>query len=147
LAEAFPINTGLDFTNEELKKFPSETLPLFSEYAYNWLNPQQFVSWVTKILTLRTKYASLVVDPTPASFRILEDANESILGFARVSEKPARHLAVIGNTDFMTNEATATKIVTRKKSVRDLLTGRSHPVQDGHVRIALQPGQCVVFEY
>ncbi len=42
LAEEYPINTGLDFTGEELKKMPSETLPLFSEFAYDWTRPAQF---------------------------------------------------------------------------------------------------------
>jgi starch synthase (maltosyl-transferring) len=147
IGELFPINTGLDFTNEDLKKYPSETLPLFSDYAYNWLHRDQFVPWVTKVLRIRAKYASLIVDSTPASFRMLHDPNGRVLAFARTSEKPARRVAIVGNTNFETNEMSGTMIDTKKKSVLDLLSGKRHPVKDGKVSIPLHPGQCAVFEY
>jgi starch synthase (maltosyl-transferring) len=147
VGELFPINTGLDFSNEDLKKYPSEMLPLFSEYGYNWLNSEQFVPWVTKVLRLRAKYAPLIVDSTPASFCMLQDANSRVLAFARVAAKPARHVAVVGSTNFTTNEMSGTMIDTKKKSVLDLLTGKRYPVKDGRVSIPLHPGQCAVFEY
>jgi starch synthase (maltosyl-transferring) len=147
IAERFPINTGLDFTDEELKKFPSETLPLFSEYAYNWCNKEQFSPWIGQVLRIRKKYEDLVVDPHPASFRVLHDANQNIQAFARVSEKPKRHLAVVGNADCLHRHTTSTKIETRKEDVVDLLTGNSYAVQEGHIHVSLDPGHCVVFEY
>jgi starch synthase (maltosyl-transferring) len=147
LGELFPINTGLDFSNEDLKKYPSETLPLFSEYAYDWLNKEQFVPWVTRVLHLRAKYASLIVDATPASFCLLNDANARILAFARVVHKPSRRIAVVGNTNFTTDEMSTTMVDTKRKSVTDLLSGKRHHVKDGRVSIPLHPGQCAVFEY
>jgi hypothetical protein len=36
LNETAPVNTGLGFTEKDLKKFPAEKLPLFSTAAMNW---------------------------------------------------------------------------------------------------------------
>ncbi len=36
LNETVPVNTGLGFSEEDLKKFPAEKLPLFSTAAMNW---------------------------------------------------------------------------------------------------------------
>jgi starch synthase (maltosyl-transferring) len=48
LAEQYPINTGLDFTVEQIQSLPSERLPLFSEYGYNWLNKDEFTQFVSR---------------------------------------------------------------------------------------------------
>ncbi|MEK7671415.1 MAG: alpha-amylase, partial [Bacteroidota bacterium] len=73
LAETYPINTGLDFTSEQLKHLPSEKLPLFSEYGYDWLNKEHIGSWVKNVLEVRNQYKEIVVDENPQSFVMLHD--------------------------------------------------------------------------
>ena len=87
LGEKFPINTGLDFTAEDQKKLPSETLPLFSEYGYNWQSADQFTALVAKVIAIRRKYRTLVADTTPATFRMMEEHNGHVLSFARIPVK------------------------------------------------------------
>ncbi len=147
LGETYPINTGLDFTFEQLKQLPSEKLPLFSEYAYNWLNKHHISAWVAKVLAIRKKYEHFIVDDNPQSFTMLHDHNEHILAFARVAEKPAQRVAVVTNTNYHGSEHATLKLDTSKKSVSDLLCSGKYGVHDGHVRVTLQPGQCLVFEY
>ena len=76
IAERFPINTGLDFTVAEIKKLPSETLPLFSAYGYNWLNAEEFTGLIVDLLAIRKQYRSVVVNPDPKTFVMLGDAAE-----------------------------------------------------------------------
>ena len=147
IGERYPINTGLDFTPEELKKLPSEKLPLFSEYGYDWLNKEQFTQHVTKVLSIRKKYERVVLDLRPQSFRMLDGGNEHILAFARVAHSPGIRLAVIGNCDYSSSEIASVKVNTTKKNVVDLLSGKRFAVKDTSFTTTLAPGQCIVFEF
>jgi starch synthase (maltosyl-transferring) len=147
LAEEYPINTGLDFTVEQLRSLPSERLPLFSEYAYDWLNPQEFTALVARIARLRAKYRTLVVDSDPASFVMLDEPNPRILAFARRGGTPARQLAVVGNMNYTGQEQVSVALETGKHEVKDLLGGKSHRLTDRRLHLVLEPGQCLVFEF
>ncbi|MBM2845462.1 MAG: alpha amylase catalytic region, partial [Bacteroidetes bacterium] len=147
LGEEYPINTGLDFTTDQLRHLPSEKLPLFSEYAYDWLNKGQFTSWVARVSAIRRRYARLINDTDPQTFIMLHDHNDHILAFARLSDSMKKRVAVIGNTDYHSSAAAAVRIDTTKKQVVDLLSGKKFAVQANHLHATLQPGQCLVFEY
>jgi glycosidase len=147
LAETYPINTGLDFTREQLKHLPSEKLPLFSEYAYNWLNKEQISFWVKKVMEVRKKYRTIIANDKPHSFIMLHDHNEHILAFARVSQNPRKRVAVVTNTNYHSNEPAAVKLETSEKYVQDLLSSKKFPVKDNLLHATLQAGQCLVFEY
>ncbi|MBX2993087.1 MAG: alpha-amylase [Bacteroidetes bacterium] len=147
LGETYPINTGLDFTSEQLKHLPSEKLPLFSEYGYDWLNKEHISGWVSKVLDIRKSYKQLITDDSPQSFMMLHDHNDHILAFARISEKPDVHVAVLANTNYHAPEHANVKINTSKKEVTDLLGSGKYSLKDSHLHTILQPGQCLVFEY
>lgn len=147
LAETFPINTGLDFSKEELRHLPSEKLALFSEYAYDWQSKIQFTDFAGKVAKLRAKYKNLIVDSGPQSFVMLHESNEHILAFARVSNPTGRRLAIVSNTNWASMEQSLVRIDTRKKTVTDLLGGKKMRVHGGQIDVRLQPGQCLVFEY
>jgi len=147
LGEEYPINTGLDFTTEQLRQLPSERLPLFSEYAYNWLSKRQFTSWVAGVSAIRRRYARLIINTDPQTFMMLHDHNDHILAFARLSDSLKKRVAIIGNTDYHSRTTTAVRIDTSKKQLIDLLSREKFAVQDNHIHATLQPGQCLVFEY
>jgi starch synthase (maltosyl-transferring) len=147
LTEEFPINTGLDFTVDQLRRLPSETLPLFSAYAYDWVNRQEFTAWITRVARIRAKYKPLIVDTDPSSFTMLEDPNPRILAFARRGSKPARTLAVVGSMNYTGQEQMSVALDTGKHDVKDLLGGKSHRLTDGRLNVVLEPGECLVFEF
>ena len=147
IAERYPINTGLDFTPEELRRFPSETLPLFSAYAYAWDSADEFTPWVKKVLTLRARYLDCVVDPRPEAFRMLEDSHPSILAFARISRGGKKRVGVVTNMNFAASESVVIGLDTARRSCVDALAGHPMPVRDGALHITLRPGQCVLFEF
>ena len=87
LGEEYPVNTGLDFSDEYQLKYPSENLPLFSESVYNWNNQNQFVKYIIKMLTIRKKYENIITDKSPSTFGLIECENENLVCFLRKSYK------------------------------------------------------------
>lgn len=147
LAERYPINTGLDFSVDQLKQLPSERLPLFSEYGYNWLNEEQFPEWVATLSEIRRRYRRSIVNPDPRSFVMLHENNEHIIAFARIDESTKERVAVIANSDFGSGQAVSVRIDSDRKHVVDLLSKAKIDVTDSHINVTLTPGQCLVFEY
>ncbi len=147
LTERYPINTGLDFTSEDLERFPSEKLPLFSEYAYDWLSKDEFSAWIKTVLAVRQKYHDVIVDPHPSTFQMLEDSNPHILAFARVAPHAKKQLAVVGNMNFREKETVGIGLNTAKNHLVDLLSGDKLTLKGNTVNLVLHPGQCVVFEF
>jgi starch synthase (maltosyl-transferring) len=147
LAERYPINTGLDFTLDQIRQHPSERLPLFSEYGYNWLSTEEFTRFISDVLSLRARYRTLVVDPSPATFRVLHPDHPSVLAFARVSPRHGKRIAVAGNADFKTGASFRMHLETKKSTVADLLHSRDLDVRDGIVAATLGAGECLVIEY
>ncbi len=146
LGERYPINTGLDFSREDLKNLPSEKLPLFSEYAYDWLNREQFTGLIRSVLAIREKYSSIITDADPQTFRLLEDPNEHILAFARISQTDRTGLAVIANASFSSTESARLRLDTTHQQVEERLSGKKFTITDGQFHAALSPGQCLIVE-
>ncbi len=147
IGETFPINTGLDFTKEQLKLFPSARLPLFSEYAYDWLNRGEITDFVARVLEVRSQFTDLITDSSPRTFFTLHVDNHFIIAFARLSEKVRGRVAVISNGNFGARENVSVRIETPRDQVLDLLTQQSLPIKDHRLHCTLDPGQCLVFEY
>jgi hypothetical protein len=147
LGETYPINTGLDFTNEQQRQLPSEKLPLFSEYAYDWLADSAFTEWMAKVSGLRKTYHDLIVNHNPATFAMLPDNNDRIIAFARTDAEHTRKLAFIGSTNFSGQESVTVRVPTSHHRVKDLLGGQSYDIHDQHLTTTLTSGQCIVFEF
>ena len=147
LGETYPINTGLDFTQDQLKHLPSEKLPLFSEYGYDWFSKNQMVAWIRKLMEIRRKYKKTIVNDRPDSFVMLCDPNEHVLAFARVSSSPKKRIAVVTNMDYHASADTSVSLDGSPNRVVDLLSLKKFSITEGHLKTTLQPGQCLVFEY
>ena len=146
LGERYPINTGLDFTPEQIRQLPSEKLPLFSEYHYNWLSTTEMTAFIRTVLDIRAQWADLVTDPRPVAFQIPQTAGESILAFARASQETGRRIVVAGNMDCAYGTQFAIRINSHRGNVVDLLTGRSFAVNERILQGHLGPGEFLVFE-
>jgi len=149
IGETYPINTGLDFALDELKQFPSEKLPLFSEYAYDWLNKNQFVHWVAKVSRLRVRYQKIVTDQSPKTFQLLETNNTNVISFVRTGEIERRSVKVLvlANMNFVNAENIEITLPTQKTMIADRLSANRWKVQsNGKWQIELKAGQCVVTE-
>lgn len=144
LGETFPINTGLDFKKEDLKKYPSEKLPLFSEYNYNWLNTNQFIDWITKVSSVRKKYHSLIIDSSLQSFIWIETHSKDVIAFIRRVEGIKHQLLVIANSNMNEKVELKLKIETSKNTLDDLLSSKSFAVENNNLISKLSQGQVSV---
>jgi glycosidase len=102
LMEEKPINTGLGFTNSEIAENPAETLPLFSEWAYDWTRPTNLVGSIRYALQIRRTYERLLSDPDPATVILGYSDNPRLVVFAR--QNADHTVIVIGSSNFGTLE-------------------------------------------
>lgn len=144
LAEEYPINTGLDFSAEQIATLPSEKLPLFSEYGYDWMRKDEWTSFVRKVALIRSRYRDMITNPDPRSFIMLSAGSDHVLAFSRVSSK--KRLAILGSMNAVGNETIVLDLGTRRKTLLDLLSGRKLKLHAGILQAVLSPGQCMVFE-
>jgi len=147
LAERLPINTGLDFTDEELAALPSDTLPLFSAHWYDWKHEEAFPDWITKMLKLRARFSAIITNPDPSTFSVLGCSDAAVLAYARRSVDGRKRLAIVGSMDFQNSRWTQVLLDTERSTVRDLLSRKTLEVKGDGIELALHPGECIVFEY
>lgn len=145
LGEKYPINTGLDFSAEELDHYPPNRLPLFSEYAYLWTNKDQFVDWIRRVSSIRRRYASLIVESSPRSFSVLETDQPDIIAFERSRKGVKQKLFVLANSNMNEARNFQISLQTKKVSVVDLLTKKKVPIRHFAMNGKLSAGQVCVF--
>lgn len=146
LGEQYPINTGLDFSMEELKQLPSETLPLFSEYAYNWKNRGHCIEWVRRVSVLRKKYESIITDRSIKSFRMVESDSENVIAFERSRQGAGPKLLVIAIAATEHPQTISIGVTMRRRILTDLLSGKKLRVIDSVIRTRVAPGEVLVME-
>ncbi|MBI5020143.1 MAG: alpha-amylase [Ignavibacteriales bacterium] len=144
LGETVPINTGLDFKKEELKKYPSEQLPLFSEYCYNWANENQMVDWIQKISLVRKKYHAMIADHSPRSFIWMETKSKYLIAFIRKSIEIKHQLLIIANSNMKDKIDIDLSVDTTKKALDDLLSGKTFTIEKSVLIGKMNPGQVSV---
>jgi len=146
LAETQPINTGLDFTQEQLQELPSDRLALFSAAMYDWCREDQFSEFVSHVSGVRERFKDIVVDTRPESFSMLNVGNEQILAFVRKASPGRKRIAIVTNTNFSGAEVVGARLETDLTDVKDLIEMKKYSLHDGGFSAQLNPGQCLLFE-
>lgn len=144
LAETVPVNTGLDFTREELPAYPPERLALFSAVAYGWENVPNLVDWIARTLDARARYADLIADPDPATFILLESTDPLV--WAIVRRRGDEGLVLVVNLDIGAARRFSLPLPTARPAVTDLLSGTSWPLEEGRLEAEWPPAGCAMVE-
>ncbi|MCX6146102.1 MAG: hypothetical protein NTW25_02470 [Candidatus Kapabacteria bacterium] len=79
LCETDPVNTGLDFTIEQIEKYPSEKLPLFSTSSLHWKN-DNIVDTIRQINNIKKDF-----DFLDETLTIVETNNTNVIAFSRLT--------------------------------------------------------------
>jgi starch synthase (maltosyl-transferring) len=146
LGETYPINTGLEFTQEELQQLPSEHLPLFSEYAYDWTRSHHLLDWIRRVAAVRRKYESLIIDSSIESFRWIDTGKPNMIAFVRGRRSSRRTLLVCANANMHRTVSMSVPVQATKRRPTDLLSGKTFMVKRAMLTGKLAPGQVAVFE-
>lgn len=99
LSEVQPINTGLDFTDAQIKEASKRPLPLFDKYAYNWNGRHEMTDYVKKVLGLRKRYEALISQTDTKSFYLVPTKHPDVIAYLRFNNN-GEHALVIFNRDY-----------------------------------------------
>ncbi len=136
LAEPVPVNTGFDFTNEEVAQLPPSVLPLFSAAAMGWTREHTLVADLRRVHALRAKHPELFSDPSPGTIIPLETSNRAITGYIRQKPGSKKGFAILGNSD-MHNSQPLT--LPHSSATTDLISGQPLPP-------TLRPAQVIAYK-
>lgn len=103
LMETRAVNTGLGFSDEMIKANPSETLPLFNARAFDWTRAHNLTGSVRYALQIRQRYADLLSDSDPRTFRLGRSDNPNLIVLAR--QNGAASLVAVANSSLGSHEA------------------------------------------
>jgi len=87
LGEMHPVNTGLDFTEEQIALYSEHNLPLFSNIRLNWNSNLAIIPQMRLLIEIRIKYIDLTKNFKEATFFKFNTNNENILCFIRKFDK------------------------------------------------------------
>lgn len=101
LNDPHPVNTGFDFTPEEVAQLPASKLPLFSAAALRWDVPDDatLIPALRRVHALRKERADLLRLAVPESILPVETSDEAVLGYVRQRPGTPGGMAVVANFD------------------------------------------------
>lgn len=153
LGESIPVNTGLDFSDEDLEKLKDCKLALFDLCGYQWDGKHPMLAFMQKVLQLRREYAAVITCLDHGSFCAVQTGQADVIGFIR--RAGAQHLLVLFNRD-LDNELAGE--VPLEWCLYDGCEKLDNLLVDGYnteeFRVAwqklqyqLKPGECCLFQW
>lgn len=142
LCEEAPINTGLDFTEEEIQKYPSEKLPLFSKADMNWYSNREMTQFIRLLVYIRNKFFDPVEIMNTEDLNIIESENENILSFMRKTKNNEDFLVTLNYSD--EPQHCKLEINTEYSVFNDILGGNMYIVKDDILPLRFLPGQAFI---
>jgi len=146
VGETFPVNTGLCFTAKEVENLPSHTLPLFSQSALFWNNPEHMCSLIARTMRIRNQWHNVIVNPSRESIRVVRTRNDEVLCFLRRSTDGEHVLAIVANLDCVHAQHATVTLESDLDVLTDEISGTDVERIAGECSMRLQPGQVMVFE-
>ncbi|MFZ5949607.1 MAG: hypothetical protein ACOYXC_02795, partial [Candidatus Rifleibacteriota bacterium] len=150
LGETIPVNTGLDFSNQDLEKLKGKKLALFDLCGYNWDGTHAMFPFIKKVIALRHAHSDVVSLSGRDSFATALTGQTDVICFLR--RGAGKHLAVVFNRDLehkLKGELELEWALPKEaKKVRNLLAEAGqkseYEVLDGRIPYDLGPGECAL---
>ncbi|HRP02684.1 MAG TPA: alpha-amylase family glycosyl hydrolase [Candidatus Kapabacteria bacterium] len=83
LYENYPINTGLDFSEEQIKLYPPESLPLFSAKQMNWDNTNNMIEFISTINSIYDSFIKVSNNLLEVQIELIETNADNLICFKR----------------------------------------------------------------
>lgn len=142
LTETLPVNTGIDFKFDELRDYPTEDLPLFSEVAYGWENGSNLIGWIRRTLEIRAQFRDLITDRDPTTFDLLSSSNPHIWTVVRSRNQDA--IGIIFNLNGNKEESFRIQLPTDNRQVVDELSRKTFPLNNGVLEASFEPLEYII---
>ncbi len=146
LCEWHPVNLGLNFTEEDRKHYPSEKLPLFSAFSYDWEKSNGLMplnSYIRRVLEIRDNYFNLVSCGEKGSISIPFVSEPELFAVMRTVQ--GESLLFIGNSNLHEVRKGFLEFSMKEGTMVELIENRSCPVEEHRLEISCRPGQCMLF--
>lgn len=146
LCQVLPINTGLCFTEEEIKKLPPERLPLFSSLSLDWISFYigDIIREINKLhddIFADTTFNSSSCKELP-SIRFLTTSTDSIVGYELLIDDE-KTIVVLGNFAKEDGIFSFDKSIFANTLIQEIFP--SHIEIDSSDEILLQGYECKIF--
>ena len=143
LGETEPVNTGLDFSAEEIAMHPPERLALYSPVSFDWAGERDIIATIRAALAVRSEHLELVTDSSPSSLWRPDCTDERIISYVRAGDGKA--ILVVGL--FGGDEAASVSIEVPFEDgvlVDALNDRRRYRILEGRIALDLNPWESVV---
>jgi len=147
LCEWYPVNLGLNFTEEDRALYPSDKLPLFSPYSYDWEksnNLRPLNSYIARILEIRKRYLDLVLCGERGSITIPYVSEPELFAVMRKSGNSS--LLFIGNSNLYYTRSGTLEFSMNNIEMLDLISETTWTIKDHKLEVCCKPGECMLFE-
>ncbi len=149
LGESDPVNTGLDFSNEDLAKLKGKKLGLFDLVGYTWDGAHNILGFIQKVLALKKKYACAVEQTDTESFCKLLTGHSDVISFIRRGEE--KHVMVLFNRDLENSLSSEIDLSwclpDNCKELVDQIEGGKFEVKEQKLQYTLKAGEAVFFAW
>ncbi|MBU1049896.1 hypothetical protein KKG90_07740 [Candidatus Bipolaricaulota bacterium] len=145
LGETTPVNTGLDFTLDEARRFPEHVLPLFNAVAYDWLASPELIEAIRRSVTIRHEFEDLIINEDPETFAIPQLSTDEVTAYVR--QDALRTILVIGNPSDQFCDVAVQGIRREDGEWIDRIDGAACPIRSGKMFMRMRPRQCLVFAH
>jgi glycosidase len=125
LYESLPVNTGLNFTKDDLKRLKDARLPLFYKNSLNWDTKSSIIPWILKIQDLRI-HRPWVFDKKDIA--PLVSGNPKVIGF--IKKHTQGMVIALFNINFHQKEKFNIAHPDTERWI-DLLDGRTYDLESG----------------
>ncbi len=149
LGESHPVNTGLDFTPEDLEHYKDKPLALFDRTCFDWTRHNTLTPYIAHVIGIRENYRDIVLQKTKESFAFIDTGNDEVIAFKRTGTHngAAVSIYVVVNTDFSAHQSF---MLQQERfdgdRVKDLISGIELPLKDGGTAAGtLEPGERCLF--
>ena len=147
ICEWYPVNLGLNFTDEDRALYPPEKLQLFSAISYDWENSNGLLplnDYIARILNIRKQYLDLILCGDSGSITIPYVSEQELFAVMRTSA--GKSLLFIGNSNLYDQRSGALEFSMNGIDLYDLISETYYPIKDYRLQVTCAPGQCLLFE-
>ncbi len=147
LCEWYPVNLGLNFTDEDRALYSPEKLPLFSALGYDWEKSNGLLplnSYISKILAIRARYLDLLLCGDAGSMTIPYTSEPEL--FAVKRESGQQSLLFIGNSNLFESRSGYLEFSMEEGELYDLIKEQTCPIKGHRLEVSCKPGECMLFE-
>lgn len=145
IAEANPVNTGLDFTSEQITEFPPEKLGLFSNISFNW-NNTNIVDYIQSVNQLKSKFIIDEDDIHDTDVQLIDVNDNRLVGFFRRDKISMTEILIISN--FSNDNIFQAEVLNMGgvSKVENLVTNITSDVVNDAIKIDFEPYQVKIYK-